>query len=115
MMTQQIMSMAYANLFGISVNENGRYYDQKLTDYKSGREIAIDYACFDGRLNKDYNMDKDSIIAFTEDRCEGCWIAVYLSRVLDNDGARKWDRIWGTYRCRSRNKRSQQSNYNKCF
>lgn len=93
MMTQEIMSMAYADVFSIPVNENGRYHDQKLSDPKSGKEIVIDYAYFDARLSKNYDIDNDNIIAFTEDGCEGCWIAVYLSHVIDDDGARKWDRI----------------------
>ena len=69
--TQQILSMAYADVFGIEANADGRYFDQTLNDFRSGKEITIDYAHFDDNLNKQFDMDEDHIEAVTEDGSEG--------------------------------------------
>lgn len=75
MTTQEIMSAAYAKIFGVDVKESGSYYGEKLDG-----DIEIDYAYFDGRLCKDYDMDTDHIEAVTEDGSEGVWVGVFRVR-----------------------------------
>lgn len=75
MTTQEILSAAYAEVFGIDVKESGSYFGEKLDG-----DIEIDYAHFDGRLCKDYDMDTDHIEAVVEDGSEGTWIGVFLVR-----------------------------------
>ena len=84
MTTLQILTAAYADIFGIEPKENGSYYDQKAG------ESLIDYAHFDDNYVKLFDLDTDYIEAVTEDGSEGCWIGVF--RVRYNDETRRYDR-----------------------
>ena len=69
MNTMQILSAAYAEIFGVEVKKNGCYHDQK-----TGASL-IDYAHFD--LNPmPYDIDTDYFECVTEDGSEGCWVRV---------------------------------------
>lgn len=69
MNTMQILSAAYAEIFGVEASKNGCYHDQK-----AGSSV-IDYAHFD--LNSlSYDIDTDFFECVTEDGSEGCWVRV---------------------------------------
>ena len=87
MTTTQILTAAYAEIFGIEPNENGSYYGQKAG------ECEIEYAHFDDHYVKDYDMDTDYIEAMTEDGSEGCWIGVFRNRFIRGEGRYAHDRV----------------------
>ena len=70
MTTLQVVTAAYAEIFGIDVHENGYYYGQHAGSSE------IDYAMFD-RCVQNYDIDAGYIAAITEDGNEGCWIGVF--------------------------------------
>jgi len=71
MTTTQVLSNAYAEIFGIPVNEHGNYYGQMVGNSE------IDYANFN-RYEKNYDPDADYIEACTETGSEGVWIGCFL-------------------------------------
>ena len=71
MTTMQILSAAYAEIFGIEPNEKGYYSGEK-----TGSSV-IDYAHFD-RDSMTFDIDDDYIECVTEDGNEGCWIRAAL-------------------------------------
>lgn len=86
MTTLQILTAAYAEIFGIAVNENGDYHDQKTGS------STIDYAHF-GNFSIDYDIDADYIEAVTEDGCEGCYVGILRVRFNQKKGAYVRERI----------------------
>lgn len=68
--TAQILSAAYAAVFGIPVKPYG-YHGQVVGD------TVIDYAYFDVR-SVDFDIDNDWFEAIVEDGSEGSWIGVHL-------------------------------------
>lgn len=69
MTTMQILSAAYAEIFGIEPKKNGCYSGDQ-----AGSSV-IDYAHFD--LNSmPYDIDADYFECTTEDGSEGCWVRV---------------------------------------
>ena len=71
MNTMQVLSAAYADIFGIEMSANGYYSGQRLT-FGS----VIEYVYFD-RNSLPFDIDADYIEATTEDGSEGCWIGVF--------------------------------------
>ena len=86
MTTTQILTAAYAEIFGIDP-EDGSYYGQMAG------ECEIDYAYFDDRYEKDFDVDTDCFEAITEDGSEGCWIGVFRNRFVRGEGRYERDRV----------------------
>lgn len=70
MNTLQILSAAYADIFGIEADAEGHFHDQRAG------KCVIDYAYF-GHNAEPFDMDADYIEATTESGSEGCWIGVF--------------------------------------
>ena len=90
MTATQIISAAYADVFGIAVSPSGCYWGQALDNGLT----EIDYAMFDEDIgNEAFDIESDAIIAFTEDGCEGTWINVCLVRRDKVTRRKRFDRI----------------------
>ena len=90
MTARQVISTAYANVFGIEVSLSDCYYGQTLDNDIT----VIDYAHFDKDYDDEtFDIDTDVIIAFTEDGSEGTWIAVFRVRHDWKTRSKKFDRI----------------------
>ena len=66
-----ILTQAYADIFGIEVEHSGNYYDQQIDG------TMIDYASFSRSEALKVN-DDDYFEAMTEDGSEGCYIGIFL-------------------------------------
>ena len=70
MTTRDVLSLAYAAVFGIESTQRGQL-DGHFYGQRAG-ECEIDYANFDHPQN--FDIGEDYIEAVTEDGSEGCWI-----------------------------------------
>jgi len=87
MMSLQVLSAAYADIFGIEPEEDGEYYGQVTGSSE------IDYAIFHDRYALDFDIDTDYFEAVTEDGSEGCWIGVFRLRMNRKEGRYERDRV----------------------
>lgn len=86
MTTLEILTAAYAEIFGIDENKGGDYHDQK-----TGSSV-IDYAHF-GTCSVDFDIDADYIEAVTESGSEGCWIGIFRVRFNQKKSAYVRERV----------------------
>ena len=80
MTTKEILSAAYAAIYGIEQTKSYDYNSQRAGD------AVIDYTSF-ARESIEFNYDTDYFIMYTGTGCEGVWIEIILARrnVVKND------------------------------
>lgn len=85
MTTLQILSAAYADIFGIEPKDSGEYGGQVTG------ASTVDYAIFYDK--HDFDINTDYIEAMTEDGSEGCWIGVFRVRENPTDRSKAVQRV----------------------
>lgn len=82
MTTCDVLSLAYATIFGVERTQRGQlaghFYGQRAG------ECEIDYANFDHPQS--FDIDNDYIEAVTEDGNEGCWIRLERVHYVRDEG-----------------------------